>query len=220
MKAKLIVLAALLISTSVACKSELDGKTAAKVADVPAEPATAAAPSEPAEAPAAQAKTVPLDLSQTMVEWTANKVTGDHQGGFKQLQGEATFGADGSVQGISVKIDTASVYSDNEKLTKHLKSADFFDVEKYPTSTFETTKLEKGEGEAYTVTGILDLHGVKKEITFPAKIQVVDGRMIGTAEFKLQRFDFGIEYKGKPDDLINPEVLMKLHVVANTPGAA
>ena len=59
---------------------------------------------------------------------------------------------------------------------------------------------------------------MKKEITFPAKIQFVEGRMIATAEFKLQRFDFGINYKGAADDLINPEVLLTLHVVANVPG--
>ncbi len=87
--------------------------------------------------------------------------------------------------------------SDDDKLTGHLKSADFFEVEKYPKATFVSTKIApdaaKGAGN-YTVTGDFDLHGQKKTITFPAKITVGDAEVAVDAEFSINRKDFGIIY--------------------------
>ena len=76
----------------------------------------------------------------------------------------------GPVEAESVVVEMASVKSDDEKLTGHLQSPDFFDVAKYPKATFESTEIKKGgdKGATHTVTGNLDFHGVKKSITFPA----------------------------------------------------
>ena len=65
---------------------------------------------------------------------------------------------------IVASIDTASIDTRNDQRDKHLKSADFFDVERFPTMTFKSKKIEKtGEGQA-RVTGDLTLHGVTKEV--------------------------------------------------------
>src|SRR5690606_33501403 len=112
-------------------------------------------------------------------------------------------------------VELASVESDAEKLTGHLKSADFFDVEKFPKSTFKSTSVSAGsEPGTYTVVGNLDLHGVTKSISFPAKINVSGDAVDVSSEFKINRKDFGIVYPGMPDDLIHDDVVIKLDVKA------
>ncbi len=104
-----------------------------------------------------------------------------------------------------------SLVADQDKLTSHLKSPDFFNVGKYPKATFKSTEIkEGGEGGTHTVTGDLTLLATTKKITFAATIAVAEGSATGKAEFKINRQDFGIVYPGKPDDLIKDDVLLKL----------
>ncbi len=194
----------------VACESEIDNKTAATVADAPAAapaaapaPATAAAPAD-ANAPEGA---LPLK-ADSKIEWVGAKVTKDHPGGFEKLSGHATV-KDGAISGATVEIALDSLYSDHPKLTKHLKDADFFDVATYTTATFTITEVSSGEGAQSTVKGTLDLHGVKKEIAFPATVNVTESGATIAAEFTLMRKDFSMAYPGKPDDLIRDEVLVK-----------
>ena len=67
-------------------------------------------------------------------------------------------------------------------------------------------------GATHTVTGNLELHGVKKSITFPATIQVTLDNAAVDAEFAIDRKDFGIVYAGKADDLIRDGVVIKLNL--------
>ena len=118
---------------------------------------------------------------------------------------------------MTVDIETASVFADDEKLTGHLKSKDFFEVEKFPKATFKSTKIEadaaKG-ADAYAVTGDFDLHGVTKSISFPATIQAGADAVEVNAEFAINRKDFGIVYAGQADNLINDNVVIKLTLKA------
>jgi polyisoprenoid-binding protein YceI len=168
----------------------------------------------PATAPAstAGAKAYAITSENSKVEFTGSKVTGKHDGGFKQIQGEVHTSGN-TIAHAKVTIDTTSIYSDNDRLTGHLKSPDFFDVQKYPTAVFETTSIS-GTGENSTVKGNLTLHGVTKEISFPAKIEVKDDAATVKAEFSINRQDFGIKYTGKPDDLIRDLVVLRLDVKA------
>jgi len=174
--------------------------------------ATVAAPTETESAPAGGQRYVFAEGST--VSWVGSKITGSHDGGFHAFGGEIVL-VDGDVAAsrVSVVIDTNSLWSDNENLTGHLKSADFFEVETYPTATFTSTSIEPSE-EGYEVTGNLELHGVTKSIAFPATIDVEEGRIAARAEFFIQRFDWGIVYPGKPDDLIRDEVVIRLDLVA------
>jgi len=198
---------ALLASLSLsACESELDNKPAAAVE---AAPPAAAAPAP--EAPGASIPAGAVALSPSShIEWVGAKVTKDHPGGFKTLRGHAQI-ADGAVTSGQVVIDVASLYSDAAKLTKHLKDPDFFDLPTYPNATFAITSVQPSAapGATHTVTGTLDLHGVSKEISFPATVTVTDGAATIAAEFLLNRKDFGMAYAGKADDLIRDEVLVK-----------
>ena len=174
---------------------------------------SASAPSAATDSkPAGAAKAYAITSENSKVEFTGSKVTGKHDGGFKQIQGEVHTSGN-TVAHAKVSIDTTSLYSDNDRLTGHLKSADFFDVQKFPNAVFETTSIS-GTGDNATVKGNLTLHGVTKEISFPAKIEVKDDAVTVKAEFSINRQDFGIKYAGKPDDLIRDGVVLRLDVKA------
>lgn len=159
---------------------------------------------------------LPLTAENSKVEFTGSKVTGKHDGGFKDFTGTIDLvNAKPEESSVSVDIDMNSVFADDEKLTGHLKSADFFDVEKFPKASFKSTKIvpdtAKGAGN-YTVTGDFTLHGQTKSITFPAKIAVNDAEVAVEAEFAINRKDFGIVYAGKADDLIRDDVVIRLNL--------
>ena len=162
--------------------------------------------------PSAAEKLYAITPENSKIEFVGSKVTGKHDGGFKQFQGEVQV-ADGKVSHAKVTLDATSLWSDNERLTRHLKSADFFDVEKYPTAVFETTSIS-GEGDNSKVTGNLTMHGITKQISFPAKININDDAVTLAAEFSINRFDFEMKYAGKADDLIRENVVLRLDVKA------
>lgn len=210
--------------TAVACKSEIDNKPAATVEE-PAETTEAAegegaaADGEKADGAEGEPTTVAINTDDSKIGFVGAKVTGDHTGGFNEWEGKATLGPDGALQGVEFTVDTTSVFTDTEKLTGHLKSEDFFHVEKHPTSSFKSTKVEPIEGDApkigeeaatHKITGEMDLRGVKKTISFPAVVKSEGDAITANTNFTLKRFDFGINYKGKADDLIKEEVLMKI----------
>ena len=149
------------------------------------------------------------------IGFIGSKVTGSHTGGFKTFTGYFTL-KDGAPVGNEHKvvIDMASTFTDDEKLTGHLKSADFFDVGKFPQTTFDVTSLEKTAEGAYTVSGNFTLHGVQKNITFPAAVSKEGERVKIAAKFDIKRKDFGIVYPGKAEDLIRDEVVIDLQLEA------
>ena len=145
------------------------------------------------------------------VEFVSSKVTGSHNGSFKQFTGKIELAPNNIPQStVSIDIDAASIVADDPKLTEHLKTPDFFDVAKFPKATFASTKTEPVSGDAFNVTGNLEFTVVKKSITFPAKIQATADSVNVNADFAINRKDFGIVYTGKSDDLIRDEVVMKL----------
>lgn len=165
--------------------------------------------------------TVTVDSGASKLEFYGSKQTGGHEGGFTNYVGEMSFGADGAIGQIKFEVDVNSLYTDVEQLTAHLKSADFFEVETYPRATFESTEVVAASTDltTYNVTGDMTIKGETKSITFPVEVAMKDGKLHSKAEFNINRFDYGIVYEGKADDLINKEVLLKLNFVADLPTA-
>jgi polyisoprenoid-binding protein YceI len=150
-----------------------------------------------------------INPSNSKIEFVGAKVTASHPGGFTDFSGALELGDPIEQSAISVTIQTASLYADKEKLTKHLKSPDFFDVERFPTATFRSTGIKK-EGDGHVISGDLTLHGVTRQISFPATVSASEAEVRANAEFSIDRQDFAIAYPGMPDDLIRDLVVIKL----------
>ena len=100
---------------------------------------------------------------------------------------------------INFSAEASSVNTHNEMRDNHLKSPDFFDVAKFPTMTFKSTKITKTDASDFVVTGELGMHGVTKEITFDAVFNGITntdkGRIMGfEISGSLNRKDFGLTW--------------------------
>jgi len=154
----------------------------------------ASAVSRGADAVPLQGGTANLSPQNTKIQFICAHVGArpdPRKGGFSKFTGKAQVEGN-ALKSLTVEIDTASIGTEFEKLTNHLKSPDFFEVRKYPTAKFESTKIDAG-----SITGTLTLHGVTKEITFPAKVEVNDAGLTVNAEFTLDRSEFGMTYDPK-----------------------
>jgi polyisoprenoid-binding protein YceI len=101
---------------------------------------------------------------------------------------------------VAAQVETASIDTRDERRDGHLRSADFFEADKYPTITFKSTKVEKTGDETYRVLGILDMHGVQKEVAFNAEYSGQHKDAYGNiraglnATTQLNRKDFGLNW--------------------------
>ena len=211
MRSYLTIVIILFVALSYACANPAANKPKATVAN--------AAP-ESGSAKPANAETLIISPENSKVEFIAAKVTRSHNGSFKQFTGAIDL-VNNSVADSRVMIDIqmSSVVTDEDDLTKHLQTPDFFDVARYPKATFTSTKivpiLSPGtSGVSYDVSGNFDLHGIKKTITFPATIEVAPDSVSVNAEFAINRKDFGIVFQNKADDLIRDGVVIKLTLKA------
>ncbi len=110
--------------------------------------------------------------------------------------------ADPTKSSFSGEIRVANVDTHNEKRDAHLKSPDFFNAKQYPTITFKSTSVAKGEGNFLEVTGHLQMHGVTRSVTVPVELTGTGEFPPGTkragleATFVVKMSDF--EIKGLP----------------------
>lgn len=123
------------------------------------------------------------------------------KGKFKTVEGTIELNdKDITKSTVNVSIDTATIDTDNAKRDEHLKSPDFFDVDKFPKMTFQSTKVKKTKG-GLSVTGQLTLHGVTKTVVLsvegptPAVTDPWGMTRRGlTASTKINRKDFGLTW--------------------------
>lgn len=145
-----------------------------------------------------------VNTNQSNLVWKAEKVTGKHDGTVKLSGGEITVANNNLVSG-SFTIDMTSLAvvdikdpGTNGKLLGHLKSDDFFSVEKHKTATFVITSVTPGSQKgSFTVKGNLTIKGITKAIEFPAAI-IMDGNDLkATATITVDRTKFDIRYGSK-----------------------
>jgi polyisoprenoid-binding protein YceI len=107
-----------------------------------------------------------LDPAHTGLRFSArHAMVATVRGGFKAFSGSLHFDPDDHSKATAeVTIDAASVDTGNDGRDEHLRSADFFDVEKYPTITFRTTRVEEIDGDTYKLIGDLTVRDVTKEV--------------------------------------------------------
>lgn len=147
---------------------------------------------------AKKAVVLAVDTKASKVNWLAKKVTGQHEGTINISSGSLVT-AGTAVTGGEFVIDMKSIVCTditdaeyNKKFIGHITTGDFFEVEKYPTSTFKITKVNGAN-----ITGNLTLHGVTKPVTFPAKVTMVGGKATAVASIPVDRTDFGVKYGSK-----------------------
>ena len=149
-------------------------------------------------------------------------------GYFRDFTGTINFNAE-DVKNSSVEFTAKATSVDTgvAPRDKHLRTADFFDVEKFADITFKSTKIEK-KGKQWMMTGDFTMRGVTKQITFPFEIAgFLPGdkatRMGATAQTTINRRDFGVNYgtnlpNGTP--MLSDDVKINLQIEANMPNPA
>jgi polyisoprenoid-binding protein YceI len=157
-----------------------------------------------------------INGQNSKIEFVGSKVIGSEHGTFKEFSGVIDYAGQPEKSKVSVTINMSSVAADADQLTQHLKTPDFFDVAKFPQSTFTSTEIKPGgdKGASHTITGNFQLHGVTKSISFPATISVAPEAITVESTFRINRKDFGINYAGAADNLIRDDVVMTLHIKA------
>lgn len=207
---KLLTLVAIMIAF-VSCKDKADeAKTTAAEDAAKAQTASAKYMANPAE---------------STIEWTGFKPTGKHNGTIKVESGIFTVN-DGKIESGTFLIDMNSIVvldipADDEyngKLVGHLKSDDFFDVEKYPSAAFEVTGFEEKEGKTW-LSGNLTLKEKKNNVTFPVTVSSNNGQYSITSEvFTIDRSKWDVKYGSKSffdnlgDKFINDDIELKISV--------
>ena len=150
-----------------------------------------------------------IDPNQSSIKWRGSKITGDYHDGQISTRSSTLKLVNGRVSSGEVVFDMDSFTVGNlegewkDKFLGHMKSADFFDVAKFPTATLKLSRIKKG-----TASGELTVKGITQPITFP--VALVDGKYVGKATF--DRTKFGIIYgsgsffKNLGDKLINDQI--------------
>ena len=162
--------------------------------------------------------------------WEGKKVTGSHNGtmqfqsGNIAVRGNQIVGGKFVVDMNSLKVDDLKDAESNGKLVGHLRSDDFFSIDKNATSTFTITSITPLRGDANgnnsTVTGDLTIKGITQRISFPAKTGVKGGVASATGVATINRTKFDIKYGSKSffesigDKAIMDEFTLSFNVIA------
>jgi|TARA_B100000768_G_scaffold170512_1_gene176969 hypothetical protein len=167
-----------------------------------------------------------VDLTTSIMTWKGTKPTGSHDG-IVSFSSGGMIVENGVLKEGEFVIDMSTIKNlDMEgsdgagKIEKHLKAADFFDVEMYPTSKFVITSVLDVEGNT-AVTGNLTIKDVTKSITIPATVSTTDGITTFKSElFNIDRADFNVKYgskrwiEGLKDKFIDDLVEMSFVVIS------
>lgn len=170
-----------------------------------------------------------VDVNNSSAEWFAAKFTGKHNGTVR-LSGGQLKNDHGKLSGL-IEIDMNSIKDDdikdekmNAKLTNHLKSEDFFDVAKYPKSTFVITSIEAlaevKEDATHKISGNLTIKDKTNPITFDATLIMQQNKITCVGSAVVDRSKFDVRYGSKSffedigDKVIYDEFTIKFNVIA------
>jgi polyisoprenoid-binding protein YceI len=167
-----------------------------------------------------------INTKESVVTWEGSMLIAskeEHAGYVYLSKGELLIEKDQLVGG-TFEIDMNTMeYKDKQHKNSpimHLKSPDFFDVEKFPTSAFVITGVAPANDGNIKVTGNLTIKGVTKAVTFPAGIEVKDGMVKANGKLVIDRTEWGIRYKsGKfydiiADEIVSDEIEFLMEIVA------
>jgi len=167
-----------------------------------------------------------VNKAESQIRWEASKVTGTHWG-YVPLKNATLDVSGGKITGGSFDMDMVNLTVEDltdakskSGLTGHLKSDDFFSVEKFNTSTFKITEAKSSNGTDYTITGNLTIKGITKKVSFPAKATVAGKKITATGQITFDRTKFEIKFRSGSyfddlaDKMIYDEVKLDVKLVA------
>jgi polyisoprenoid-binding protein YceI len=164
-----------------------------------------------------------VDKNQSSAQFQVRHLVSKVGGRFSDFSG--TIVADAAKpesSSVEFAVKTASIDTDQEQRDKHLRSADFFDVEKYPEITFKSSKVMPKGNNHFDVAGTLTMHGVAKEITLPVTFlgTMKDGAREKAGfetQVTLNRKDYGIIWNKALDGggmVLSDDVLVTINIEA------
>jgi len=171
-----------------------------------------------------------VNTKESKVHWTGKKVTGEHTGyisignGTVMVEGEKVVGGEVNIDLNSMVCTDLTNEGMNQKLIGHLKSDDFFSVEKYPEANFAITSMKMKENGEYHVEGNLTMKGATHKISFPASATVEDGKVQakGTAVVDRTKWDIrygsGKFFQGLGDRMIYDDFEITFELIATSGG--
>jgi len=177
---------------------------------------------------AAHATSWLIDPAHSSVGFSVRHIFAKVPGSFDKFSGSIEYDpANPTAASVKVDIDPASINTKTQKRDDHLRSADFFDVAKFPTMSFQSTKVTKGEGNALSVEGNLTMHGVTKPVTLAVTFlgagPAFGGQRAGfEATTKINRQDFGVSWNKTLDNgtMLGDDVDINIGIEAYTPPPA
>lgn len=186
-------------------------------------PTDAPAPNPPVAA-SAEAATYNIDPAHTTIGFRIRHMgIAFVEGEFDEFEGTINYDpSDIAATRANVTVQTNSIDTDVERRDNHLRSADFFEVETYPTMTFTTTEVQPTGPNSFRLIGDLTIKGTTKQVAFDVDaagpIDTDNGQRVGFhAETTINRRDFGIDWGGELPGGI-PSVGNQVHLVLDVEG--
>ena len=167
-----------------------------------------------------------LDKKESVVTWKGSMLLtpqNAHIGYAYISKGELAI-EKGQLVGGTVEVDmntlTDKDHGSDNNLIDHLKSPDFFDVKKFPISSFAITRVESAKGENLNVTGNLTIKGITHEVTFPVKMEVSAGIVSATGRVIIDRTKWDVRYGSDKffdnlaNETISDDIELDMRIVA------
>lgn len=169
--------------------------------------------------------TYSLNGDKSTLFWKGTKPGGMHHGTVEVVTGQAGL-SDNLISSGSFEIDLTTIRNEDieskgmrERLVNHLKSEDFFHVDKYPKAYFSITGSAPGEGSEQVISGELTVRGNTHPISFPARVIIESDRIVArTGDIILDRTLWEVNYKSRSvfaqlkDSYIDDEMVVRLDI--------
>jgi polyisoprenoid-binding protein YceI len=176
----------------------------------------------------AEPVTYKVDADHSGVGFSIRHFVSNTTGRFKDFDGTIKYDkAAPAASSVEFTIQTASIDTANNDRDEHLRGADFFDVQKFPTMTFVSTGVTPKDADTLDVTGDLTMHGVTKKITIPVEVlgsvKTPGGEKAGfETTFTVNRKDYGIVWNRVLDSstVLGEDVKVTVNIEANGPKPA
>jgi polyisoprenoid-binding protein YceI len=167
-----------------------------------------------------------IDIKESLITWRGSMVfasKGQHAGYARFSKGEIMLEKDQLVGGlfeVDMNSITDPVHGSDNDLIEHLKSADFFDVQKFPAANFAVAMVSAADSGNVNITGNLTMKGITQVVTFPAKLEVQDSVIYANGRLIIDRTKWDVRYKsGKffqdlADEAISDDIIFDVRIVA------